>query len=1521
MSDAESRAGIHRDEFASKLMFVSHETYTPARGGSASAEIHALRHIFGEHADDIVIANTKGFTGHAMGTGIEDVVAVKALETGCVPPVANFKEVDPELGSLNLSKGGLYPIEYALRLGAGFGSQISMALMRWVRTKDGERRSATKLGYEYRIADKNAWSEWLSTVAGVATPQLEVVQRTLRVRDERMAKAAKLTAAKPESAAPTPRIEVPAIQSPYIGRESATATKPNLPPVNAAAVSQAPAEQETDVVQSASVKERILSLVAEKTGYPPDMLDLDLDLEADLGVDTVKQAEVFAAVREIYKIPRDPNLKLRDFPTLAHVIQFVKDRRADVAAAETVPAPAEESEPVVVETVAAPPAHVVEVAGDEVKKRILALVVEKTGYPEDMLDLDLDLEADLGVDTVKQAEMFAAIRETYNIPRDPNLKLRDFPTLAHVIQFVHDRRPDIVSLAPPSTPTLTEPPPATPVPVEPLAELADDAVKKRILTLVVDKTGYPEDMLDLDLDLEADLGVDTVKQAEMFAAIRETYNIPRDTNLKLRDFPTLAHVIRFVYERRPDLAPAPAPITEKKFVAEVSLPTPAPQQELNDKAIREKILDIVAAKTGYPKDMLDLDLDLEADLGIDTVKQAEMFAEVRAAYNIPRDPNLKLRDFPTLALVIKFARDRAGLMDKPQAAPAAIPVTTNSEPQPKAQCLAAATFEAANRVPRRVPLPTPRPPLSVCKKTGVKLEPGQRVVIMPDTHGVATELADLLRQRGAQVLILDPKQSIDPQLKVWLTEGPVEGVYWLPALDQETDLCGMELATWREALRLRVKSLATTMRLLYEQIATPGTFLVCASRLGGKHGYDALGAIAPLGGAVVGFAKAYKRERSEALVKVVDFAADAAASKIARSIVDETLLDPGAIEIGYKSGARWTITLTEDPPSRTATGMPLDRQSVFVVTGAAGSIVSAIIADLAAASGGTFYLLDLIAEPKADNPDLKRFVNDKEGLKRDLFARIQSRGERATPALVERELAALERQQAAASAIEAVRASGGTAHYFSLDLRQPNAVADVISRIKSTHGRIDVLIHAAGLERSHSLPDKDEKEFDLVFDVKADGWFNLLRAIGDMPLGATVAFSSIAGRFGNAGQTDYSSANDLLCKLTSSLRRTRPGTRGIAIDWTAWEGIGMASRGSIPKVMEMAGIDMLPPESGVPMVRRELTMNDRQGEVVIANRLGVLMNELDPSGGVDGDAAGRELRTGPMIGRIAKVGIYDGLTIETTLDPSIQPFLYDHKIDGTPVLPGVMGIEAFTEAALCLLPGWHIDALEDVNFLAPFKFYRNEPRTLKLKVSFTPVNEHLVARCMLVGERTLPTSNAPQITTHFTGTLHLARSVSELQLAPFKRPTGPSISAEDIYKIYFHGPAYRVLNQVWLDHDLALGKMAEHLPPNHVPSTMNLVSSPRLIELCFQTAGLWEIEDQKRLGLPLHIGRIRITPDAEEAAKLYAQITRGALAGTFDAHVLTEHGKCLLQMEGYQTVSLPGSVNVGLLEPLHAEAV
>ena len=119
-----------------------------------------------------------------MGAGVEDVLAIKALETGLVPPVANFKESDPDLGSLNLSKGGAYPVQYALRLGAGFGSQISMSLMRWVPTPTGARPDPDGLGFAYRVENEGVRQDWLARVSGYASPELEIVKRTLRFKDQ-----------------------------------------------------------------------------------------------------------------------------------------------------------------------------------------------------------------------------------------------------------------------------------------------------------------------------------------------------------------------------------------------------------------------------------------------------------------------------------------------------------------------------------------------------------------------------------------------------------------------------------------------------------------------------------------------------------------------------------------------------------------------------------------------------------------------------------------------------------------------------------------------------------------------------------------------------------------------------------------------------------------------------------------------------------------------------------------------------------------------------------------------------------------------------------------------------------------------------------------------------------------------------------------------------------------------------------------------------------------------------------------
>src|SRR5690606_13889041 len=119
------------------------------------------------------------------------------------------------------------------------------------------------------------------------------------------------------------------------------------------------------------------------------------------------------------------------------------------------------------------------------------------------------------------------------------------------------------------------------------------AVHEAVIRIVAEQTGYPADMLDLDLDLEADLGIDTVKQAEMFAAIRAGFDIERDENLALRDYPTLGRAIEFVYEKRPELRSEPP--SSPAAAGPARLPAPEGAD-----AVQDAVPAIVAAPTGYP---------------------------------------------------------------------------------------------------------------------------------------------------------------------------------------------------------------------------------------------------------------------------------------------------------------------------------------------------------------------------------------------------------------------------------------------------------------------------------------------------------------------------------------------------------------------------------------------------------------------------------------------------------------------------------------------------------------------------------------------------------------------------------------------------------------------------------------------------------------------------------------------------------------------------------------------------------
>jgi hypothetical protein len=115
-----------------------------------------------------------------------------------------------------------------------------------------------------------------------------------------------------------------------------------------------------------------------------------------------------------------------------------------------------------------------------------------------------------------------------------------------------------------------------------------------------------------------------------------------------------------------------------------------------------------------------------------------------------------------------------------------------------------------------------------------------------------------------------------------------------------------------------------------------------------------------------------------------------------------------------------------------------------------------------------------------------------------------------------------------------------------------------------------------------------------------------------------------------------------------------------------------------------------------------------------------------------------------------------------------------------------------------------------------------------------------------------------------------------------------------------------------------IGVLSGKLPPNHTPSEMQTVLEPRLIELCFQTAGLWEMGQQSRMGLPLHIDRVTLfAPIGSATGPLYAVVTPNMHDESFDAQIIDSKGDCYLELAGYRTVAVPNSLlNDDWLKPL-----
>jgi hypothetical protein len=198
-----------------------------------------------------------------------------------------------------------------------------------------------------------------------------------------------------------------------------------------------------------------------------------------------------------------------------------------------------------------------------------------------------------------------------------------------------------------------------------------------------------------------------------------------------------------------------------------------------------------------------------------------------------------------------------------------------------------------------------------------------------------------------------------------------------------------------------------------------------------------------------------------------------------------------------------------------------------------------------------------------------------------------------------------------------------------------------------------------------------------------------------------------------------------------------------------------------------------------------------------------------------------------------------------------------------------------------------------------------------------PDGDELVAHCTLSAERQLPGQEQPQRTVHFTGRVRLGTEapLPEHGEAPGD-PSGSTLDAEEVYSFYFHGPAYQVVSAAWRAGDASVATLADPLPDNHVPSEQPLTTAPRLIELCFQTAGLWQAGLEDRLALPMRVGQARWSATQHADGPLRA-VAHETSAGVFDCVVVDSSGTVVARLDGYETVPLPAPIPESIAAALH----
>ncbi|UEQ78339.1 type I polyketide synthase [Chryseobacterium arthrosphaerae] len=673
-------------------------------------------------------------------------------------------------------------------------------------------------------------------------------------------------------------------------------------------------------------------------------------------------------------------------------------------------------------------------------------------------------------------------------------------------------------------------------------------IKALLLQVVSDKTGYPQEMLGMEMDLEADLSIDSIKRVEIIGTLRNELGTLAKGNTnedmvmeQLAGIKTLSGLVSWLTEfSGADVAPA---TPEKNGTAPEVTTKPQGKSALSLEDLQNAILNIVSEKTGYPKEMLGLDLDLEADLSIDSIKRMEIIADLKN--KIGFGENLEQADDVMEKLAaIKTLRGLASWISE----------MSGETNETKNEVKEVDTPEAANNVLSRLRFDITPTDASSVQNTDVLQ--GKRFAITQDDQQTSAIKAEL-EKHGAIVELVDANKDLSN----------VDGLIMLDlfsATDKPSIIDHVDLIKKLDFDKAKWVYLISDIAAHIQEVTD-------VSVLRHHQGYP-------------GLFKSLAREFDHTTCRFISLSTPQEVDQIADITLKEILTNDKPAEVIYKNKQRHKVDIIPSPLSTSLNEahIQLDQKSVVLVLGGAQGITAELVKHMSHAYPCTYILVGRSADPR-NEASAKEFEGMK--TKEEIRAYLIKSGKFTSPAEIEKETTKIYKNNQILRTIRDMEALGNTIIYQSLDLCDEEGLSNLISSIYEKYSRLDGVIHGAGLLEDKLFKQKTTSSFGRVFDTKVKP----LRVLAEQlrtDCQFVVLFSSIASVYGNKGQTDYAAANSVLDDYANALNKRLKG-KVISINWGPWKGAGMVSS-TLESEYERRGISMIPLDEGKEIFLNEI---------------------------------------------------------------------------------------------------------------------------------------------------------------------------------------------------------------------------------------------------------------------------------------------------------------------------------------------